>query len=59
MKWSNSKIVIFFDIFRNFEGLWNMSHHRITAIRMPTKRYDVGLVLDDVLKKHERKIVIL
>ena len=43
--------MIFLDIFRNFEGLWNTSRHRISAIKMPVKRNDVGLVLEDVLKK--------
>ena len=43
--------MIFLDVFRNFEGLLNTSHHKITAIKMPRKGNDVGLVLDDVLKQ--------
>ena len=61
MKWPNSEIVIFLDIFRNFEVLWNTSRHRITAIKMPRKQNGVGLVLDDVFKKNlkpDRKLVI-
>ena len=56
MKWSNAEIVNFLIIFRNFEGLWNMSHRnnsnriakKASLKKLPHELSDAGLVLHDV-----------
>ena len=65
MKWSNSELVIFLDIFRNVEGLWNTSHQnccnknaKVASVKkLLHKLTDAGLVLYDVeaLKKKNKK----
>ena len=64
MKRSNSEIVIFLDIFHNFEGLWNTSHQnycnknaKVASLKkLLRKLTDAGLVLHDVeaLKKKKK-----